>query len=153
MTPPEAASRQGAGEQRNAKKSLHAIKVVLRLFCVLPFALGSADLLGGARFLATAGAILSEQSILDPVLNNQIKFWGAIWFGFGLALWWTTNDLWGRSAMLRILLATLILSGLGRALSVLLYGWAGPPLTIAMVIEIAGSIGLLWWHSRATRLL
>ena len=152
MTAPETAARQGSGAHRPETTSFRALKIVLRLLCILPFGLGAADLFGGARFLATAGAVLSEESISDPILNNQIKFWGAIWLGWGVALWWVTNDLRSRSPMLRILLATLILSGLSRALSVLLYGWASPPLTIAMVIEIAGSSALMWWHSRATRL-
>lgn len=151
VTSPEAVPHQAPAQQRSGTASMRGLTIVIRLFCVLPFVLGAADLFGGARILISAGAMLAGNTAMDPVLNNQIKFWGAIWFGYGFALWWTTNDLPRRSAMLRILLATLFLSGLGRALSVLQFGWASAPLTIAMVVEIVGPIGLLWWHWRVAR--
>lgn len=125
-----------------------ALTIVIRMFCVLPFLTGAADLFGGTDILVLAGAILPKDVTLDPVLNNQIKFWGAIWLGYGLLLWWTSYDVRARSTVLRLLLATLLLSGLGRALSVLQFGWASPALTIAMIAEIVGSIALFVWHQR-----
>lgn len=151
MTSLEAVPQHVPAQQRPGTASLRALKIVIRLFCALPFTTGAADLFGGARILVSAGAVLAGTTATDPVLNNQIKFWGAIWFGYGIALWWTSYDLQHRSAMLRILLATLLLSGLGRALSVFQFGWAFAPLTIAMIIEIVGSISLLVWQWRIAR--
>lgn len=132
-------------------RELRALTNVIRLFCLLPFVTGAADLFGGTDILVSAGAILPRNVAFDPVLNSQIKFWGAIWFGYGIILWWTSYDVRARSTVLRLLLATLLLSGLGRALSVVQFGWASPALTFAMSVEIAGSIGLLIWHWRACR--
>ena len=130
-----------------------ALAIAVRVFCVLPFALGAADMVGGARILTSAGAVLPEDVARDAVLNNQIRFWGAIWFGYGVLLWWASNDLRGRATVFRILMATLFLSGLGRAASVLQFGWASTPFTIAMAIELLSPpafIALAHWLQKET---
>ncbi len=124
------------------------LTLVLRVFCVIPFLTGLADLFGGAAFLRTAGATLPNASVSDAVLNNQIKFWGVIWFGYGLSLWWASSDPRGRSGLLHILFGTLFFSGLGRALAVYRYGWASPVLTGAMGLELIGSAIFLMWLQR-----
>lgn len=123
-----------------------ALSIVLRLFCLLPFLTGSADLILGAKFLQGGGANLSDQVITDPVLNSQIHFWGAIWIGYGVALWWVSLHLWSEAVMFRILMGTLFFCGLARCLSVLLYGWPGQLLTGAIALEIFGSAALWLWH-------
>lgn len=123
-----------------------ALPIVLRLFCLLPFLTGAADLIWGTKILELGGAVLPQQVISDPTFNNQVKFWGAIWFGYGAALWWTSSRLRSDTVMFRILIGTLFLSGLGRALSVFLYGWSGTPLTAAMTIELLGPMILWFWH-------
>lgn len=129
-----------------ANGAFGALTIVLRVFCVIPFLTGAADLFGGVKFLQTAGATVSGSERVDPILNNQIKFWGAIWFGYGLSLWWASYDVRGRSTLVRILLATLFLSGLGRALSVYEFGWASVVLTGAMALELIGAPALVLWH-------
>ena len=125
-----------------------ALVIAVRVFCVLPFALGAADMVGGASILNSAGAVLPDDLVRDAVFNNQIRFWGAIWFGYGVLLWWTSNDLRGRAAVFRILMATLFLSGLGRASSVLQFGWASTPFTNAMAIELLTPPVLIAWAHR-----
>ena len=125
-----------------------AIAIVLRVLCIIPFLTGLADLFGGAAFLRTAGAKLSDASISDAALNNQIKFWGVIWFGYGLSLWWASSDPRARSGLIYILLGTLFCSGLGRALAVYEYGWAAPVLTAAMALELVSSAAMLVWLQR-----
>ncbi len=122
------------------------LPIILRVFCLLPFLTGAADLLWGTKILELGGAVLPQQVISDPTFNNQVKFWGAIWFGYGAALWWTSSRLRADAVMFRILIGTLFLSGVGRALSVFLYGWGGPLLTAAMVIELLGPVILWFWH-------
>ena len=121
---------------------------VLKVFCVVPFLTGAADLFGGTWILAQAGASMPAAAAADPIINSQIKFWGAIWLGFGAALWWVSGDPRDRTAMLRILLATLFVSGLARALSFALYGSPGGVLTGAMVLEIVGSAAMWLWQTR-----
>ena len=94
---------------------------------------------------------MPEQVTRDAILNSEIRFWGAIWFGYGVTLWWASVDLRGRGDVLRILLGTLFLSGLGRALSVAQFGWGSSVLNGAMILEIVGSPALLVWHAQLLR--
>ena len=124
------------------------LAMVLKVFCIVPFLTGAADLFGGTWILAQAGASVPAEAAVDPIINSQIKFWGAIWLGYGAALWWVSGDPSDRAAMLRILLATLFVSGLARALSFALFGSPGAVLTGAMVLEIVGSAVMWLWQSR-----
>ena len=123
-----------------------ALSIVLRIFCVLPFVTGVLDLFIGARIFVLSGTEIPASVITDPNLNNQIKFWGAIWFGYGLSLWWVSSDLRQRATPFRILMYTLLFSGLGRALSVYQYGPGSGFSTGAMLVELLGSVALLVWH-------
>ena len=131
-----------------AEPGFGALRVTLRIFCVIPFVTGAVDMIGGAKFLAATGANLPPQSIADPLLNNQMGFWGGIWFGFGITLWYASARLRTDPALLRILLGVLFLSGVGRAISVAFHGWTVPVLTAAMLLELIGP-ALIWlWHAR-----
>lgn len=143
-------SRQKASPAAK-KRGPDALSVVLRVFCLVPFLTGAADLWLGAKILTLSGVAMPEQVTRDAILNSEIRFWGAIWFGYGVALWWTSFDLRARADMLRILLGTLFLSGLGRALSTTQFGWASSVLTGAMILEIVGPPVLLVWHARRLR--
>ncbi len=128
--------------------SYRALTVVLRVFAAFAVITGLLDVVTGLRLLVSSGAHLPAAAVIDPVLNSHIKYMGAVWAGFGVALWWTTHDLGGQAAMLRILLGTVFLGGIGRLLSAVLFG-AGPPMLIAfIVVELAGSVAVLAWHCR-----
>ena len=129
----------------------HALVIVLRIFCVLPFVTGAGDLLAGTKLLVLSGAVLPPAAALDPVLNSQVKFWGAIWFGYGLLLWWASLDLRGRAVVFRLLMGTLLLAGLGRALARYEYGAGPSALLAALLVEVVGSAALLLWHWRLLR--
>ena len=128
-----------------------ALRTTLRIFCVIPFLTGAVDMVGGAKFLAATGAHLALPAITDPLLNNQMGFWGGIWFGFGITLWYAGARLRTEPTLLRILLGVLFLSGIGRAISVALHGWTVPVLTGAMALELLGP-AIVWpWHAQLLR--
>lgn len=144
-------ARNTLNQQRSTSSAgleFPSLSVVLRIFCVLPFVTGVLDLFIGARIFALSGTEIPASVVTDPNLNNQIKFWGAIWFGYGLSLWWVSSDLRQRATLFRILMYTLLLSGLGRALSVYQYGPGSAFSTGAMLVELLGSVALLVWHGR-----
>jgi hypothetical protein len=127
------------------------LKTVVQILCLLPLITGAMDLVMGARVLNAAGAALSVEALSDPILNSQIRFWGAIWFGFGVVLWVVARDLHGNALWFRLLCGVLLISGIGRAVSMLQFGLPSPPLIGATVIELVGIPLLLWWHSNALR--
>jgi len=99
--------------------SYRALTVMLRVFATFAVITGLLDVVTGLRLPVSSGAHLPAAAVIDPVLNSHIKYMGAVWAGFGAALWWTTHDLGGQAAMLRILLGTVFLGGIGRLLSAL----------------------------------
>ncbi|WP_446719501.1 DUF4345 domain-containing protein [Inquilinus sp. OTU3971] len=79
----------------------------------------------------------------------------AIWLGFGLVLWWISNDPLHRAAAARLLFAILFVSGLARLYALVRWGFPGPLLAGAIAIELVLSpIPILWLnrlqqHSRS----
>ena len=130
----------------NQNSSWHIFSIVIKAFCLLPLLTGIADMVGGTWILMQGGLQLPHDVAIDPILNSQIKFWGAIWLGFGASLWWVSNEPHKRGTMFIILMSTLFLSGLGRALSYALFGSPGTVLTGAMAIELVGGLLFLLWH-------
>ncbi len=51
----------------------------------------------------------------DPVLNSQVGFWGAIWFGIGIILWRASSHLQDEVDLFRLLCGAMALSGLAAA--------------------------------------
>lgn len=130
---------------------LVALIAVLRFFAVFALLTGGLDVALGTKLLLASGADLPAHAAADPLLNSQIRYWGAVWCGFGAVLWWTTGDLLGRVALLQILMATVFLGGIGRLLSAFQFG-AGPPmLTVFIAIELLGPPALDAWRRRLVR--
>ncbi len=115
------------------------LALVLRAFGLFAIVTGGLDIIAGTHMHIGAGAHLSPDAAVDPVLNSQIKYLGAVWCGFGATSCWATADLLRRVELLRILAATVFLGGIGDLISLMLYG-AGPKLFVAfIVIELLGA--------------
>ena len=127
---------------------MQGLKIAIRVLCILAFVTGVVDMFAGVQLLIFGGGRLAGVAS-DPVLNSQVGFWGAIWFGFGIVLWWTSLHLRTEVTLFRILCGTTALSGLARLGAALVYGLPGPVLTVAMVVEIGAGVGLFFWHAAA----
>ena len=117
----------------------------LKLSSLVPFGTGFLEVLAAPRILVALGATIPPKAAVDPVLNSQLAFGGALWFGFGFALWWCSGDVEGRAPILRILLFMLLLAGLGRGLAWIRFGSLGPIVTGVMLFEIGSAIILYAW--------
>lgn len=129
---------------------MHALRMAVRMLCIIPFVTGGADIIDGVGLLTFAGARL-ESVASDPTLNSQVGFWGAIWFGFGIILWRASSHLQDEADVFRLLCGTIALSGLARLGSTFAYGLPGPVLTVAMSVELITGMGFLFWHASALR--
>ena len=128
---------------------MYGLRLAIRAFCLLAFLTGAIDMFAGVHLLIVGGAHL-ESVAGDAVLNSQVGFWGAIWFGFGLILWRASTRLREEAGLLRILCAIIALSGLARLGSAVAHGLPGPVLTGAMILELVAGVGFLVWHSAAS---
>ena len=122
----------------------------VRAFCVVAFLTGGLDVVNGIALLVTAGAPV-QHLVGDPVLNSQVRFWGVIWFGFGVLLWRTASRLKADAGLFRMMCYVIAASGVARLLSAFAFGLPGPVLTGAMIIELGASAGFLFWHALALR--
>lgn len=125
---------------------MQALKLLVRAFCVLAFLTGAVDMIAGVRLLIVGGARLGDVA-RDPVLNSQVAFWGAMWFGFGVVLWRTSAHLRAEASLFRVLCAIIVLAGLARLGAALATGLPGPALTVAMFVELFAGTGLYLWHA------
>ena len=129
---------------------MRALKFAVRTLCIVPFVTGAIDIVDGVGLLTFGGAHL-ESAASDPVLNSQVAFWGAIWFGFGVILWRASAHLRDEADLFRLLSGTIALSGLARLGSAFAHGLPGPVLTVAMLVELVTGTGFLLWHASNLR--
>ncbi|MDD3444144.1 MAG: DUF4345 domain-containing protein [Zavarzinia sp.] len=122
------------------------LRNVVRVFCLLPFVTGAMDLAIGASSLSKIDSPLGAEVLSDPVLDSQVRFFGAIWLGYGLSLWLAAGEMDKRPGGFRLLMAILFLSGIGRAVSALSVGLPSAPLVGGMALELVGVPLLLAWH-------
>lgn len=127
---------------------------VVRALSVLALVTGAVDVLVGLSGQELIGAALVE-GYRDPLLNSQLRYLGAIWFGFGALLWRSVRHIGRNEDVLRGAFVIVFLGGLGRIASVLQFGF--PPSTggtvfviVAIAIEILGMPLLLLWLRRLT---
>ncbi|CEI68223.1 hypothetical protein FVEN_g11826 [Fusarium venenatum] len=108
----------------------------LKAFSIFSMATGTADVIAGHKPLIPA----SERALLPKstlsVLDNQLRFLGATWGGYGAILWWVSNDLQERQAPLAVLGAVMFIAGIGRTVSGLSLGWGASWLKVAAGIEL-----------------
>ena len=131
---------------------MRGFKITFYLLALIPLLTGALNLGLGLQAQGLIGAQLSPEGFRDPLLNSQIRFYGAIWFGFGVLLCVCLSDLNKYSWLLRGSLAIVFLGGVGRVASLVQFGFPTTTLGVSFVvavtaIEIIGMPLLLWWHS------
>ncbi|KAG5755278.1 hypothetical protein H9Q69_005505 [Fusarium xylarioides] len=108
----------------------------LKIFAIFSMFAGTVDLITGHKFVIPE----SERALLPtPTLafvDNQLRFLGAIWGGYGTILWWASNNLQARKVPLSLLGTTMFIAGIGRLTSGLSLGWTPSWLKIAAVAEL-----------------
>ncbi len=99
----------------------------------------------------TLGAAVSDSSQHQntPELDNHVRSIGAFVGGYALLLWWIIPDVESKSVPLGIVCLTLLLSGLGRMISMTLYGVSGADQTLSMILELSAPLLLVWQYFAA----
>ncbi|OWT42582.1 hypothetical protein VFPPC_18273 [Pochonia chlamydosporia 170] len=116
--------------------SVHA--KLLKVGALFAITTGSADILFGLKpFTYTSGPLSVNPSVY-AVIDNQVRFFGAVWAGYGAILWWTANDLKTRRTPLGILCGIMIVGGIGRLASALTHGFGATWTAVATFLELFG---------------
>jgi hypothetical protein len=116
-----------------------------RVLAAIPLLTGLLGVFLGLGQLSVEGAAIPASALRDTNIDNQWRFFGAVWMGYAALIWYATSDVERHWTLLRILLLILTLSGLARALSVALTGWPILPFIGAMILELGGMPLLYFW--------
>lgn len=87
----------------------------------------------------------------NALLDSNLRFFGGVWLGLGLALYWIIPDIEKQTLMFRALWGMIFLGGIGRLASMIFL--AAPPLPFVgfTVLEIVGAPFFIWWQARLAR--
>jgi hypothetical protein len=108
---------------------------------------------GAAPVFAGLGGMLLGSSFVGDVsgiadLDSQFRFLSALQFGIGLAIWSAIRDVETKGERLRRLTALLVLGGVCRLPSILLYDLPESPIIVSLIIEVAVMPLLCLWQAR-----
>lgn len=132
---------------------MRKFQLTLYVLAVIPILTGLLDLALGLRAIESFSQGLSDTFFDDELFNAQYRFLGGVWLGIGALLYIAAKDLKKYSTMLKVVLWSVFVGGVGRAISVLQFGLpentAGASFVLGnMAIETVGMLGLLWWQSQ-----
>ncbi len=122
--------------------------IFLRIMAITILLAGSSHLLLGVGAEVMLGAKLSAETLAEPSLNSQNRFYGTSYMLYGILLWVCTRDMARYALIFRILLWMTFAAGVTRILSVALHGWPSPTIIALAVSELLLPPFIFWWHRR-----
>ncbi|QIW98149.1 hypothetical protein AMS68_003667 [Peltaster fructicola] len=116
--------------------SSEVLSRILKGSALFALATGSMDMVlgSGALSLPASTPIKGPMAVMD----SQLSFLGAVWAGYGAALWWASNDMKARRELLGILGMVMFVGGLARINSYFKHGFGASWILPAMVVELVG---------------
>lgn len=128
----------------------------LKAFSLVSIATGSFDIflgLEGIKALCEplAPTAIPATSSFAALVDTQTRFFGAMWAGYGVMLWWTSNDVVNRRTPLALLAGILFVSGVGRAASALQYGFSAPWIQAITAIDVLAPFAMFYFGVQGTR--
>lgn len=87
----------------------------------------------------------------DATLDSNLRFYGGVWLGLGLAAFWLIPRIERQTALFRALWLMIFLGGVGRAVSLGLMGLPFLPFVGFTVLEVLGAPLFVWWQARVAR--
>lgn len=122
-------------------------QTVLAVLGLIPVITGGLSVAFGVNAFSFVGGLVTPDMASNIVLDSEIRFLGAIWFGIGILVFWIIPSIDRQTSLFRLLMAIIFLGGVGRLLSAFLVG-IPPTLFIAIIVlELVGMPLLVVWQS------
>jgi hypothetical protein len=83
-----------------------------------------------------------------PVLDSNLRFFGGIWLGIGLAMLWLVPSIERQGTLFRVLWLAILLGGVGRVLSWIVIGQPPKPYIGFILLELLGAPLFIYWQYR-----
>ena len=126
--------------------SYRNLQIFTAVLALIPTLSGIVTLMGVHDPLYTALALPD-----DPLLDSNLRFFGDVWLGLGLAVFWMLPRLSEQTALFRVVWGAIFLGGVGRLLSMSVVGLPPAPFIAFTLLEIVGAPLFVVWHARVVR--
>ena len=87
----------------------------------------------------------------NALLDSNLRFFGGVWLGLGLAFYWLIPNIEKHTVLFRVLWGMIFLGGIGRLLSMLFLTWPPIPFVAFTVLEIVGAPVFIAWQARLAK--
>jgi uncharacterized protein YjeT (DUF2065 family) len=87
----------------------------------------------------------------NALLDSNLRFFGGVWLGLGLALYWLIPSIERQTVLFRVVWGMIFLGGIGRLLSMVFLGAPPLPFVGFTALEIIGPPFFIWWQARLER--
>jgi hypothetical protein len=123
--------------------SRRLLQIATGLLALVPIVTGAITMLG------TGDPLYSSSDIPAlPVLDSNLRFFGGLWLGLGIALYWLLPRIERETALFRTIWGAIFLGGIGRALSILLIDAPPIPFIGFTALELVGAPLFIYWQYR-----
>lgn len=122
------------------------LQITCALLGLIPVVTGIMAMLGlDNPFYASAG--LPQSALLD----SNLRFFGGLWLGLGLAMLWLIPSIERQTVLYRAIWGAILIGGLGRLCSLAVVGRPPVLFLVFMTLELSGPPFFLWWQHRVAR--
>ncbi len=87
----------------------------------------------------------------NALLDSNLRFFGGVWLGLGLAVYWLIPNIERQTVLFRAVWGMIFLGGIGRLLSMLFLALPPVPFIAFTALEILGAPLFIAWQARVTR--
>ena len=87
----------------------------------------------------------------NALLDSNLRFFGSVWLGLGVALYWLIPNIEKQTVLFRLLWGMIFIGGIGRLLSMVFLGLPPLPFIAFTALEIVGAPFFIWWQARVAR--
>jgi hypothetical protein len=122
------------------------LQVTTALLGLVPLLTGLITLLGVGDPLYSAAGIPAL-----PVLDSNLRFFGGVWLGLGIAILWLVPRIETETVLFRAIWSAIFLGGAGRLLSILLVGLPPIPFVGFTALELIGAPLFIYWQHRVAQ--
>jgi uncharacterized protein YjeT (DUF2065 family) len=117
------------------------LQIATGLLALVPILTGIITMLGVSDPLYASSGVPAL-----PVLDSNLRFFGGVWLGLGLALIWLVPRIESESVLFRVVWGGIFLGGVGRLLSILMVGAPPIPFIGFTALELIGAPLFVYWQ-------
>jgi uncharacterized protein YjeT (DUF2065 family) len=118
-----------------------ALQIATALLALVPILTGIITMLGVSDPLYASSGVPAL-----PVLDSNLRFFGGVWLGLGLALVWLVQRIESEGVLFRVVWGGIFLGGIGRLLSMLMVGLPPLPFVGFTALEVIGAPLFVYWQ-------